>query len=148
MYPLYVGIDVSSKNNVIHFMKPDGSKHSQFSVKNSLDGARELSKRIVSAMNSEALTDLIIGLEATSVYGEHITMFLREDAALASYNHKVFVLNPKQVNKFKADYPDLPKNDYVDAFIIADALRFGRINKDVYTDDYRYIALRNLTRAR
>ena len=46
MYPLYVGIDVSSKNNVIHFMKPDGSKHSQFSVKNSLDGARELSKRI------------------------------------------------------------------------------------------------------
>ena len=148
MYPLYVGIDVSSKNNVIHFMKPDGSKHSQFSVKNSLDGARELSKRIVSAMNSEALTDLIIGLEATSVYGEHITMFLREDASLASYNHKVFVLNPKQVNKFKAAYPDLPKNDYVDAFIIADALRFGRINKDVYTDDYRYIALRNLTRAR
>ena len=129
-------------------MKPDGSKHSQFSVKNSLDGARELSKRIVSAMNSEALTDLIIGLEATSVYGEHITMFLREDASLASYNHKVFVLNPKQVNKFKAAYPDLPKNDYVDAFIIADALRFGRINKDVYTDDYRYIALRNLTRAR
>ena len=148
MYPLYVGIDVSSKNNVIHFMKPDGSKHSHFSVKNSLDGARELSKRIVSAMNSEALTDLIIGLEATSVYGEHITMFLREDASLASYNHKVFVLNPKQVNKFKAAYPDLPKNDYVDAFIIADALRFGRINKDIYTDDYRYVALRNLTRAR
>lgn len=99
-------------------------------------------------MNSEELTDLIIGLEATSVYGEHITMFLREDISLAPYNHKVFVLNPKQVNKFKAAYPDLPKNDYVDAFIIADALRFGRINKDVYTDDYRYIALRNLTRAR
>ena len=29
---LYVGIDVSSKNNVAYLMKPDGSKHSSFSV--------------------------------------------------------------------------------------------------------------------
>lgn len=28
MNPLYVGIDVSSKTNVIYLMKPDGSKHS------------------------------------------------------------------------------------------------------------------------
>ncbi|WP_255346153.1 IS110 family transposase [Butyrivibrio sp. FC2001] len=40
------------------------------------------------------------------------------------------------------------KNDYVDSFIIADCLRFGRINKEVYLDDYRYKALQNLTRAR
>jgi len=71
-------------------------------------------------MHSESFTDLVMGLEATSVYGEHITMFLRKDASLAPYNHKVFVLNPKQVNKFKAAYPDLPKNDYVNAFIIAE----------------------------
>jgi hypothetical protein len=58
------------------------------------------------------------------------------------------VLNPKQVNKFKESYPDLPKNDYVDAFVIADHLRFGRIGKEVYMDDYRYKALQTLTRAR
>ena len=29
--PLFVGIDVSSKNNVDYLMKPDGSKHSSFS---------------------------------------------------------------------------------------------------------------------
>ena len=45
-------------------------------------------------------------------------------------------------------YPDLPKNDWVDAFVIADHLRFGRIAKEVYMDDYRYQALRTLTRAR
>lgn len=148
MNPLYVGIDVSSKSNVVYFMKPDGSKHSNFSVNNSLDGAKQLSKRIVSAIISESLTDLVIGLEATSVYGENLVCFLREDGSLARYNRKIHVLNPKQVKKFKDAYPDLPKNDYVDSFIIADALRFGRINKEVYMDDYRYKALQNLTRAR
>ena len=37
---------------------------------------------------------------------------------------------------------------YVDSFVIADFLRFGGINKEVYLDDYRYAALKNLTRAR
>jgi transposase len=148
MNPLYVGIDVSSHSNVVYFMKPDGTKHSCFPVANSLDGATQLSKRIVSAITSESLTDIIIGLEATSVYGDSLVCFLREDGHLSLYNKKIHVLNPKQVKKFKDAYPDLPKNDYVDAYIIADALRFGRINKEVYMSDYRYKALQNLTRAR
>ena len=36
MNPLFVGIDVSSKNNVTYLMNPDGSKHSSFSVQNNL----------------------------------------------------------------------------------------------------------------
>lgn len=148
MNPLYVGIDVSSKTNVAYLMKPDGSKHSNFPVKNSLDGARSLVKRILNAITSESLTDVIIGLEATSVYGDNLVCFLREDGTLAPYNRKIHVLNPKQVAKFKLAYNDLPKNDYVDSFVIADCLRFGRINKEVYLDDYRYKALQNLTRAR
>ncbi|WP_337606104.1 IS110 family transposase [Claveliimonas sp.] len=148
MNPLYVGIDVSSKSNVAYLMKPDGSKHSNFSVPNSRDGSRQLVKRILSAITSESLTDLVIGLEATSVYGDNLVCFLREDGSLAPYNKKIHVLNPKQVNKFKLSYNDLPKNDYVDSFVIADCLRFGRINKEVYLDDYRYTALKNLTRAR
>ena len=58
--------------------------------------------------------------------------FLREDATLAPFNRKIHVLNPKQVKKFHDTYNDLPKNDYVDSFVIADCLRFGRINKEVY----------------
>ena len=148
MNPLYVGIDVSSKSNVAYLMKPDGSKHSNFSVANSLDGSRQLVKRILSAITSESLSDVIIGLEATSVYGDNLVCFLREDGSLNPYNKRIHVLNPKQVNKFKQAYNDLPKNNYVDSFVIADCLRFGRINKEVYMDDYRYKALQNLTRAR
>ena len=148
MNPLYVGIDVSSKSNVVYLMLPNGDKHSNFSVTNSHDGSTQLVKRILSALTSHSLDTVLIGLEATSVYGDNLVYFLREDATLAPFNRKIHVLNPKQVKKFKDAYNDLPKNDYVDAFVIADCLRFGRINKEVYMGDYRYKALQNLTRAR
>ena len=148
MNPLYVGIDVSSKTNVVYLMLPDGDKHSSFSVANSQDGSAQLVKRILSALTSHSLDTVMIGMEATSVYGDNLVYFLREDATLLPFNRKIFVLNPKQVNKFKEAYNDLPKNDSVDSFVIADCLRFGRINKEVYIGDYRYKALQNLTRAR
>ena len=148
MNPLYVGIDVSSKTNVVYLMLPDGDKHSSFSVANSQDGSAQLVKRILSALTSHSLDTVMIGMEATSVYGDNLVYFLREDATLVPFNRKIFVLNPKQVNKFKEAYNDLPKNDSVDSFVIADCLRFGRINKEVYIGDYHYKALQNLTRAR
>ena len=148
MNPLYVGIDVSSKTNVTYLMKPDGSKHSSFSVQNNVGGAKMLIEKIVSAMNALSLTDVVIGMEATSIYGDHLVHTFREDGNLGCFQRKIHVLNPKQVRKFKDAYPDLPKNDFVDAFIIADHLRFGRIASEVYMDDYRYEALKTLTRAR
>ena len=148
MNPLFVGIDVSRRNNVAYLMNPDGSKHSSFSVQNNLVGAKLLSERIVSALSSMQLSDVMIGLEATSIYGNSLVYALREDGSLGQFRRKIHVLNPKQVKKFKEAYPDLPKNDFVDAFVIADHLRFGRIAKAVYMDDYRYQALRTLTRAR
>ena len=148
MNPLFVGIDVSSRNNVAYLMKPDGSKHSSFSVQNNLGGAKILSERIVSALEAVQLSDVVIGLEATSIYGDSLVYALREDGNLGRFRRKIHVLNPKQVRKFKEAYSDLPKNDWVDAFVIADHLRFGRIAKEIYMDDYRYQALKTLTRSR
>jgi len=146
---LFVGIDVDSRNNSVYLMMPDGSKHSSFSVQNNIGGAQSLSKRVVSALSSSGLCAVSIGIEATGVYGENLMCFLREDGALARFERKLHVLNPRQVSKFKDAYSDLPKNDAVDAFVIADSLRFGRIGAcAVYMDDYRYKALQTLTRAR
>ncbi len=148
MNPLFVGIDVGSQNNAVYLMKPDGSKHSSFSVQNNRGGAKLLTEKIVSAVQTQGLTDVVIGMEATSIYGDSLVYTLREDGKLGQYPRKIHVLNPKQVSKFKESYSDLPKNDNVDAFVIADKLRFGRITKEVYMDDYRYKALQTLTRAR
>lgn len=129
MNPLYVGIDVSSKNNVIYLMLPNGDKHSSFSLANSHDGSTQLVKRIFTAMTSNNIDSVLIGLEATSVYGDNLVYFLKEDTTLASFDRKIHVLNPKQVNKFKESYNDLPKNDYVDAFVIAIACVLAELTK-------------------
>ncbi len=70
--PLFVGIDVSSKNNVAYLMNPDGSKYSSFSVQNNLSGAKLLSERIVSALGFMRLSDAVIGPEATSICGDSL----------------------------------------------------------------------------
>jgi transposase len=129
-------------------MMPDGSKHSSFGVQNNLGGAKTISKRVASALTDTNLSAVVIGMEATSVYGDSLLYFLREDGALARFERRLHVLNPKQVSKFKKALPELPKNDPVDAFVIADNLRFGRITKPVWQGDYRIEALQKLTRAR
>ena len=148
MNPLFVGIDAGSRQNAIYIMLPDGSKHSSFTVQNNLGGAQSLVKRVAAAALDQHLNHIVFGLEATSVYGDNLVCFLREDAHLRPFSCKIHVLNPKQVKKFKDAYPELPKNDAIDAFVIADYLRFGRITAAVYMDDYRYKAVQNLTRAR
>jgi len=145
---LFVGIDVGSRDNAVYIMLPDGEKHSSFSVQNNPGGAQTLSKRIVSALTGTKLDAAVIGIEATSVYGDNLIYFLRGDGTLGQFDRKFHILNPKQVNKFKESHPDLPKTDPVDAFVIADNLRFGRITKAVYESDYRYQALQTLTRSR
>ena len=149
MDKLFVGIDVGSRDNAAYIMLPNGDKHSSFPIQNNLGGAKTVVKRVVSALTEHGLQSTAIGIEATSVYGENLMYFLREDGALAQFERKLFILNPKQVKKFKDSYSDLPKNDPVDAFVIADSLRFGRIGNPIYNvDDYRFAALQKLTRAR
>lgn len=53
-----------------YLMGSDGSKHSSFSLQNNRDGAKLLTEGIVSAMEAMQLSDVIIGMESTSVYGE------------------------------------------------------------------------------
>ncbi|WP_312103043.1 hypothetical protein [Pygmaiobacter massiliensis] len=59
MNPLFVGIDVSCKNNVTYLMKPNGSKHNSFSVQNNLGGAKLMSEKIVSALEAMQLSNVV-----------------------------------------------------------------------------------------
>ena len=109
MNPLYIGIDVSNKNTVAYLMFPNSDKHSNFPIINSHDGSVQLVKKISSALTIHSLNIVLIVLEATSVYGDNLIYFLREDATLAPFNRKIHVLNPKQVKQFKEAYNNLPK---------------------------------------
>jgi len=144
---LFVGIDVSKKSNVIRFTNSTGETLSLFNAPNNNDGAIKILEKLKDTILHADFSSVTIGMESTSIYADHLAIFLRNDDFLKKWNVKVRILNAKQVSKFKESYPELPKNDNIDTLIIADYLRFGRIAKEVNLDE-KYIALRNLTRAR
>ncbi len=144
---LFVGIDVSAKELEICFMNLDGNTLDSFKVNNDLNGAAFLRDRIVSVADKLQTSEIQIGLEATSVYSWHPAMYLHEDPLLKERRVKVFTINPKLVRKFKEAYADLQKTDRIDAWLIADRLRFGRLNMTAMMQE-QYIALQRLTRMR
>lgn len=144
---LFVGIDVGKKSNTIRFTDSTGTTLSLFNAPNNQDGALKILDKLKHTILHADFSSVTIGMESTSIYADHLAIFLRNDDFLKKWKVKVHILNAKQVKKFKESYPELPKTDHIDTLIIADFLRFGRISKEVNLDE-KYIALRSLTRAR
>lgn len=147
MHTLFVGIDVSMHTNDVLAMEQDGREADSFRVGNDLPGAQGLSQRLVNLMTSRHLSHLVLGVEATGVYAWHLVQHLRQDPLLQPYKPAVYTFNPRVVKGFKKAYPELPKTDRVDAWVIADRLRFGRLPAPGAVGE-RYEALRRLTRTR
>jgi transposase len=61
---------------------------------------------------------------------------------------RLYVLNPHLVSRFRANYGALPKTDRLDAFLIAERVRFGRTLPTPFQLDLRYAPLQRLTRVR
>lgn len=144
---LFVGIDVSKKSNTVRFMDGGGDTLSLFTVPNNADGAAKLQEKLRHTLLHTDYSEVTIGMEATSVYGDHLNDFLHRDPFLQKWCCKIYMLNAKQVKNFKKSYPEIPKDDNIDSLVIADYLRFNRLPAEVHHDE-KYLALRNLTRAR
>ena len=77
MSTLFVGIDVSSKSNVVYAMDFDENKYIDSSFPNNQPGADTLAEMIASCMRKHPdLNTIIVALESTSVYSIHIANFL------------------------------------------------------------------------
>jgi len=144
---LFVGIDVDSEFLKAHIMNQDGDSLKALSVKNNLNGAELLRDEVISLADELSSREMQIGMESTSVYSFHPAMFFNEDEALRKRQAKVYVINATLISKFKKSYPELPKTDHIDAWIIADRLRFGRVPCTFILNE-QYLALQRLTRMR
>jgi len=144
---LFVGLDVSSFDIKVCFLNSEGDQLNAFTIVNDLPGATQLRDTILETVQNESINELRIGLESTSVYSFHPAMFLHNDQSLRDLGGHVLVMNPKQIANFKKSYSDMDKTDEIDAFVIADYLRFGRLPMSVVKEE-QYVALQQLTRAR
>lgn len=148
MNTLFAGIDISKKTNAVCLLQPDGSKYSSFRLDNNPGGVKKLSNQIVAALEALELSSVAIGMESTSMLSDHLVYSLRQDGNLGRFTREIYVLNPKQVKNYKDSLTELPKNDFIDAYVIAEFLKNRHTNLPVYSDDYRVKALQTLTRER
>ena len=149
MSTLFVGIDVSSKSNVVYAMDFDENKYISSSFSNNQPGADKLAEMISECMKKHPdLNTIIVALESTSVYSIHIANFLSTCEVLMPYKPYVYCLNPKMTANYRKTYVGMDKTDSMDAFLIADFARVGRTKKCEPWRGGQYLALKRLTRHR
>ncbi|BDP71993.1 hypothetical protein EfmAA94_31660 (plasmid) [Enterococcus faecium] len=81
---LFVGIDVSSEKLDVCFLTDDNqlSILSEISVANDIEGASFIRETILEFNDSYHFDQIVIGMESTSMYSFHPSMFFHEDEKL------------------------------------------------------------------
>jgi transposase len=144
---LFVGIDVSSKTNVLCALDFQGNKLLNLEATNNQPGAKFFLDNIIDCLNSNSLKFVVIALESTSFYSTHIANFLSSSKELLFFKPLVYCLNPKTVANYRKSFVDMDKTDPLDAFVIADFARCGRITCSPWRGA-QFLALQRLTRHR
>jgi len=148
--PLYVGIDISNKENVVCCLTKDSEKQalSRFTVHNNRPGIMELQDRIRQLEQKHNFSEILFGLEHTGCYSTHAAMYLHRHLDFGCPDVRVYMFNPSLIKQFKkAHFLDAPKNDRVDAWYIASRLKAGHLPHP-FTWSEPLMALQRLTRAR
>ena len=145
---LFVGIDVSSEKLDICFLTDDDqlSILSEISIANDIEGASLTREMILEFNENYHFDQIVIGMESTSMYSFHPSMFFHEDAELKKLNTLVTIENPFRVKQFSRMF-DEDKTDRNDALRIADFLRIQRFTTSSIKEE-KYMALQRLTRTR
>ncbi len=148
--PLFVGIDISSKNNVVCCLTRDETKRSlsRFTIANNRPGIREFQDRITKLVKKHGFEEILFGLEHTGSYSTHVAMYLHRHLDFGVPEKNVYAFNPSLIKEFKkSNYLDAPKNDRADAWFIAAKLRAGNLPHP-FTWSEPQMALQRLTRTR
>ncbi|WP_137657617.1 IS110 family transposase, partial [Listeria newyorkensis] len=143
-----VGIDVSSEKLDTCFLTDDDSLTvlAEMSLGNDVVGATTIKEKILVCHEAWHFTQIVIGMESTSMYSFHPAMFFNEDEALRALPTVVTVENPFRIKQFSRMF-DEDKTDKNDALRIADFLRIQRFTTSPIKEE-KYMALQRLTRAR
>jgi len=144
---LFVGIDVSSKTNVLCALDFQGNKLLYLKALNNQPGAESILSSILECLISNNLKFVVVALESTSFYSTHIANFLSSNEVLLAYTPMIYCLNPKTIANYRKSFIDMDKTDPLDAFIIADFERCGRITSQPWRGAH-FLALQRLTRHR
>jgi transposase len=144
---IYVGVDVALETNVVCFVDDSGRRlHTLKSVPNTPAGCERIYQAITVQARQNGFEAVRIGTEATGVLDFHALNDFDSSQEQTDLPMQVYRINPRQVKGFKKAYTQ-SKTDKIDAFFIADYLRFNQ-HLTPYHSQRKYLALRGLTRRR
>lgn len=144
-HTLIAGVDVHRKTNTYCLMTETGQEViPRFTLANNRSGTQALLTKVRQVMEAHAFSELKVAAEATGWYWFHLFETLRQE----TFPTALFLLNPRLTANFKKSYVDMDKSDDLDAFVIADRLRWGRDVAHPFQYDEKLLGLRFLTRYR
>jgi hypothetical protein len=145
---LFVGIDISMKDFKLRSVNDTGQETGKrLLAPNDRTGIDLIVQNLLQVMRDYHLDKLYVGFEATSTYHWPLMMALAESSLLALYKPEICPFNARVIAKFKESMGTLPKDDWTDAFVIAERLRFKRPPHGPMVD-FRFLPLQRLTRFR
>ncbi len=147
--PLLVGIDVHRKTNTVTLMDLTGRQVAPpFAVANNRPGAAALARTLYATATEQGHDAVHVAAEATGWYWWHLFCALDQDPFLNQLPLALYPFNPRLTANFRKSYAGRDKDDWSDAMVVADRLRFGRDLPPPFTCDAPRLALRLLTRHR
>jgi hypothetical protein len=98
---LFVGIDISSSDNVVCCFTKDEEKKplSRFTVSNNRPGILEFRERIASLVHKHGFDQTLFGLEHTGCYSIHAAMYLERHLDFDCSDVRVYVFNPSLIKE-------------------------------------------------
>lgn len=146
---LFCGVDVALRMNRARFIDAEGNEcRKRLSFANNANGATSFLREVLQTLVRGDFDEVRIGIEATNFLSWHLAMLLTKWDELRAFRLKVYMFNPKVVRNFKDNYPDSRKDDWFDARVIADRVRFGHPLPRPFDPDDRYLPLQRLTQHR
>ena len=145
---LHVGVDVALKTLAACFVDDDGKAlHTIRTLPNTPAGALQIQQQIARICRQDRFEQVRVGTEATSVYDLHLLEHLLEAGPGAPVPFSLHRINPRLVKHFKICYNEGSKNDSIDAFFIAEYVRFKPLLRP-YSTQSALLPLQRLTRFR
>lgn len=146
--PFHLGLDMSLQTGTACLLDHLGREVvPRWTFRNNRPGAEELAQKVAELLKRHRATILLVGMEATGIYGWHLACFLNETPLLHPWEARVYVFNPHRTLNFKKAMGDLGKTDRVDALVVAQWLRVGHLPAP-FAIDAVYGPLQRLTRFR
>ncbi|HFD0683418.1 TPA: transposase, partial [Enterococcus faecium] len=111
---LFIGLDVSSQKLDTCFLTDSKEILFEGSLSNDLIGASEVKQKILEYQETFGFYQIVIGMESTSVYSFHPSMFFYLDEDLKQLPVEVTVENPYRIKQYSRMF-DQDKTDKIDA---------------------------------